>query len=87
MWQLRLEPVALVSDGEGGHNDIFADAKIIKKQGITLRPLKTPTANAYYFFHPLSFIAMFVYCHCMQAVGLQGMVAQGQVRSTATLGE
>lgn len=45
------------------------------------------TANAYYFFHPLSFIAMFVYCHCMQAVGLQGMVAQGQVRSTATLGE
>ena len=45
------------------------------------------TANAYYFFHPLSFIAMFVYCHCMQAVGLQGMVAQGQVQSTATLGE
>ena len=49
--------------------------------------LYNSTANAYYFFHPLSFIAMFVYCHCMQAAGLQGMVAQGQVRSTATLGE
>ena len=35
------------------------------------------TANAYYFFHPLSFIAMFVYCHCMQAIGLHGSVAQG----------
>ena len=42
MRKLRLEPMALVLDGEGGHNDIFADAKIIKKQGITLRPLKTP---------------------------------------------
>ena len=29
------------------------------------------------FFHPLSFIAMFVYCHCMQAAGLQGSIAQG----------